>query len=173
MPRLSSLARIWLRARSLGRHGARRDRGLRSLYPSRKAPRAGTVRHEATEQASIACDHVVGGLESGVGKRGEQTRRPTSPSHRAEQRDAAPSAPDEPPVPENQVPGREAFVGAKRGKEVTRVRIVHRQECELLAAVERGDDPRRPATEASAPVVEQDRSAELVHYESAASSVGR
>jgi hypothetical protein len=40
-------------------------------------------------------------------------------------------------------------------QQLTCARVVQRKEPELLAAVEPGDDPRRPAAEASVAVVEQ------------------
>ena len=53
-----------------------------------------------------------------------------------------------------------------RGEQAPRLLIRERKQCEFLASVERGDDPRRPAAEPSATGVEQNRARKLMagHY---------
>jgi hypothetical protein len=55
------------------------------------------------------------------------------------------------------VPGREALFFREWLEEVNGICVTHRQERQLFGAVEPGDDPRRPAAEASASVVQEHR----------------
>jgi hypothetical protein len=52
---------------------------------------------------------------------------------------------------------REAFPMGEWLEKRRRRLVVHGQERELVTPIEENDDPRRPAAEASAPVVEEHR----------------
>ena len=60
----------------------------------------------------------------------------------------------------DEVPAREPLVLGERLEERRRLGAAHGQQCEISAPVESGDDPRRPAAEASVAVVEQDGAAQ-------------
>jgi hypothetical protein len=53
-----------------------------------------------------------------------------------------------------------------RGEQAPRLLIRERKQCEFLASVKRGDDPRRPTAEPSAARIEQNRAREVIggHY---------
>jgi hypothetical protein len=62
----------------------------------------------------------------------------------------------EAPVRQREAPGRVTLLFRKRGEQVRRPRVTEAEECELVSTIECGDDPRRPAAEASVVVVEED-----------------
>lgn len=78
--------------------------------------------------------------------------------HLGEERGAAPVvARHRRPVAEDEPPALAAGLLGDGGEQAARLVVLERKQRQLLAAVERGDDPRRPAAEPSAAGVEQHR----------------
>jgi hypothetical protein len=85
----------------------------------------------------------------------EARRRASRLQYAAELDDAGPVA-DEPSVGEDETPARELLVLGKRREQVRRPPVPQPEVRQLIVAIEPGDDPRRPAAEASVVVVEED-----------------
>lgn len=107
----------------------------------------------------MARDELVQGVDDrGCSERSQQAPEGAGKPQLFEERHAASAvaryrcavAKDEPPAfaPRLLRDGCEEIVGG---------RILERQQTELFAAIERGDDTRRPAAELSAAGIEQDR----------------
>jgi hypothetical protein len=73
----------------------------------------------------------------------------------------------------HEAPAVEALVFRQGREEVSRHEIVERDERKTLPSIEADDDTRRPAAEASAGVVQEDRTAERHRALSNPSSVAR
>lgn len=123
---------------------------------SGKTPRSGTVGHESSEPTSMACDHAVERVD---GRR--QPERAKQKAERAcqaklgEQHDAAATvAGDRSAVAQDEPPALAPLLLGYPGKQLRGRVVGQREQCKLLSAVDRGDDPRRPAAEPSAAVVE-------------------
>ncbi len=103
--------------------------------PLRRPARSGAVGDELAQRVAVAGDQRV----NGVGRAADDP------------------AGVPPPVRPDQVPAGVALLLGNRLQEPAGLLVVERQEGQLPAPVERGDDPRRPPAEASAAVVEQNR----------------
>ena len=73
----------------------------------------------------------------------------------------------------HEAPAVEALVFRQRREKVSRHEIVERDERKTMTSIEADDDTRRPAAEASAGVVEEDRAAQRYRPLSNPSSVAR
>ena len=63
-------------------------------------------------------------------------------------------------VPEDEPPAFAVLLLRHRGEQLLGVRVGEPNQCQRLAPVERGDDPRRPTAESSAARVQQYRALE-------------
>lgn len=68
------------------------------------------------------------------------------------------------PIAEYEPPTFAASLLGHRAKQAPRFLVREREQCEFLASIERGDDPRRPAAEPSAAGVEQNRARKLMGF---------
>jgi hypothetical protein len=107
----------------------------------------------------VAGDELVESVEEPRGAEGpqnasERSRRP----HFEEERDAASGiARNGRPVSEDQPPTLVARVFGHGSKQTIGLLVGERQQRQLFASIEPGDDTRRPPTELSAAGVEKDR----------------
>ena len=76
-------------------------------------------------------------------------------------------------VSSHEAPAVEALVFGQRREQVSRHEIVERDERKTMPSIEADDDTRRPAAEASAGVVQEDRTAQRQRAPSNPSSVDR
>jgi hypothetical protein len=76
-------------------------------------------------------------------------------------------------VAPHEAPAVEALVVRQGSEKVSRHEIVERDERQMVPAIEADDDTRRPAAEASAGVVQEDRTTRRNHALSKPSSVER
>jgi len=116
---------------------------------------SGLVWDEAAEQPSVAGDESVRTLEPALGPPG-QGGSPASSLQDLDKGDQRLAAAEHPPARRDQPQEAESVLRWHRLQERSCVFVVEREEGYLLATVEAGDGPRRPATEASAGVVEED-----------------
>jgi hypothetical protein len=123
--------------------------------------RTRAVGNEVPEPRAVARNDAVRVLDDAVRKGVEETAGRPGAAHRAQKYDAASPAPDERPVREHEAPRRHARVIGYPFEQALRLFVLQRQECEIFFAVELGDDPRSPAAEPSARVVEQNGAVEL------------
>jgi hypothetical protein len=123
--------------------------------------RTWAVGNEAPEPRAVARNEAVRVLDDAVRKGVKETAGRPGAAHRAQKYDASSPALDERPVREHQAPRRHARVIGYPFEQVRHSFVLQRQECEALFAVELGDDPRRPAAEPSARVVEENGAVEL------------
>jgi hypothetical protein len=121
------------------------------------AARRRTVGHEAAEPPTVSRHEPVECVDSvrepnALERRTQTTRQ----AQLAEERRTGSSvAAQRRPVAEDEPPALRALVLGNRRKEPVGLAVPEREQREPLASVERGDDPRRPAAEASAAVVEE------------------
>jgi hypothetical protein len=102
-------------------------------------------------------DDVVQAVEQSRRQTREEAREgPRCLQHAGELDDAGPVA-DEPPVGEHEAPAGEPLPLGKRRDQVRGSLVAEAEIRQLVVAIERGDDPRRPAAEASVVGVEEDR----------------
>jgi hypothetical protein len=133
---------------------------LARRWGSGEADRAGSARDEASEASAVAGDDAVRAIEQPRRDVLENARERSRDPHRAKELDHATAVPDEPSVDERQAPARVPLRLRKHGEQVARVHLAEAEVRQLLVAVEPGDDPRRPAAEASLLVVQENRAGE-------------
>jgi hypothetical protein len=120
------------------------------------------VGYEPTETLAMLGDEDVQDVDEpgqmeGFQRAADRSREPK----RRKEHDAAPLvARDRCPIAEDHPPAFLAAFLRHRGEETLGLLIRKRQQCHFPATVERGDDPRRPATESSAVVIQQNRTAQ-------------
>ncbi len=123
------------------------------------AARRGTVGDEAAETSAVARDDTVERVD---GRRKaeavERHAQVVGDVQLAQERDAAAAvAAEQRPVAEDEPPALAALLRPDSEEQRRGLGVRERQQRELVAPVERGGDPRRPAAEPSAAVVEQNR----------------
>jgi hypothetical protein len=126
-------------------------------------PRRRSFGDEPAELRTVLRDDLVERVEN----EGE-TQDTSQPAERAEEAElredghgSARVARDRCAVAQHDPPARAAPLFRNVREQAVRVRVRQGQQSELLAAVEHGDDPRRPATELSAAGVEQNGAEKL------------
>ncbi|MGH9461031.1 MAG: hypothetical protein ACRD1X_07420, partial [Vicinamibacteria bacterium] len=91
----------------------------------------------------------------------DAAERSSKPNLSKQQDAPAPVPSDRRPIAEYEPPTFAALFVRHRGEEAFRLFIVKRKQGQFFAAVERGDDPRRPATEPSTSGIKQDRARQV------------
>jgi hypothetical protein len=103
----------------------------------------------------VAGDDCIGCLERPLRKDLEKPARTPCELHGAQELRTTSAAADDGAIAPHEVPGREPLLFDETLEERGSCFVAHRQEPELLSAVEVDDDPRRPATESSTRVVDE------------------
>jgi hypothetical protein len=109
-------------------------------------------------------DDVIEAVERAVRNGAEETGGESSEAHRLEEGGEAFPLAREHPVSMGKAPARQALACRKLLDERRRVRVAQGKEREGPVPVDDGDDPRRPAAEASTGVVQQYRPAQPIHH---------
>jgi hypothetical protein len=112
----------------------------------------------------MAGDEAVPTIENRLRREPQETRERLRQAERLQELPAPGATAHCGSIREYEPPAGLAFHGRHRVQQLPRLRVVQREERELLAAVEPGDDPRRPAAEASLGVVQQDGPAERLNH---------
>jgi hypothetical protein len=111
----------------------------------------------------MPCDDAVRAVEDGIRHEAQNAREGPRQAERPQELPTSSATPDRGSVCEHEPPAGLALRNRHAVQQLTCARVVQREEPELLAAVEPGDDPRRPAAEASLGVVQQHRPAKWLH----------
>jgi hypothetical protein len=120
------------------------------------------IGHQAAEARAIPRNEPVGAVEEARGDTREERCERSRQAERSNEIDESGAVADEASVWVREAPARVALLLVQHGEEKRRSFVGESEEGELASAIERGDDTRHPAAEASVVVVDEDGPDKLV-----------
>jgi hypothetical protein len=122
------------------------------------------VGDDTSEGCAMTSDEAVQTVEQSRRQALEDARQSPRRLQLAGEVDEPGPVADEPPVGERETPAGGPVVLGKRREQVRRPLVAEAEIRQLIVAIERGDDPRRPAAEASVVGVDENGTNRVVRH---------